>query len=160
MLAMVGRAVKATNTAAVKAFSPLDNPNRRAVTGAKNNRPIKPKTTEGMLAIISTTGFRNSLTARGAISDKYTAVPKPKGSAMIKASADMINVPYTSDRVPQSGAWYEVGFQTAPNKNSPSLILPRIREALTAKKIKIPTNKTTDTPPVSLNKNRHILSKK
>src|SRR3989344_6122806 len=146
MLEMVGRAVKATNMAAVSALSPLDNPNIRAITGAKNNRPIKPKTTEGMLAIISTIGFKNSLTARGAISDKYTAVPKPRGSAMIKANADMINVPYTSDSVPQSGSWYEVGFPTAPNKNSTRLILTRIREALTAKKIKIPANKTTANP--------------
>src|SRR3989338_1188059 len=70
ILAMVGRAAMATRIEAVRAFKPFDKRKIFAIRGARNKRPISPRTTDGILAIISIRGLNISLIFGEAISDR------------------------------------------------------------------------------------------
>jgi hypothetical protein len=80
---IVGRLIKASITAPVKAVSPIFKLKIFLINGATILIPIKPITTDGIVAKTSIIGFNVSLNAFGASSPIKIAVPIPSGMAII-----------------------------------------------------------------------------
>jgi hypothetical protein len=67
----------------------------------------------------------------------------PRGTAMRRENTAIYNVPITSDRIPQLGLTYEVGFQSVLKKNSNGDIRVNACRPIIERKKKIPSNNNT-----------------
>ena len=107
--------------------------------------PIKPITTEGMVAKTSIIGFSNSLIGLGASSPIYIAAPTPKGSAMIIAPIVTIVEPKSKGSNPYFSV--EVGAHFVPLKKSKTGYCVKNLKELYIRKIRIRVRTKIDINP-------------
>ena len=98
---MVGTAIPPNRIAPARAVRPVGRFKKPRRKGERIRIPRKPSTTEGSPPNNSTSGLRISRSQRGAISDKNTAVPIPKGMAISMAPRVTIIEPVMSGRIPK-----------------------------------------------------------
>ena len=125
MLAIVGMAMKASIRDAFTMFSPVSTLKYSCNTGATTTMPKKPTMTEGIDAIISTTGLTISLTSGFAICERYTAMARLSGTAIAEAIS-VVNMEATIRGNAPNRAGVPVGYQAVPKRNSPTPIMLKI----------------------------------
>jgi hypothetical protein len=113
---IVGRLINASIIDPANAVSPIGRLNNLFIAGTTSCKPMKPITTEGMVASISIMGFKVSLTAFGASSPIYIADPIPRGRAMTIAPTVTRMEPVKSGNNPNFSV--DVGAHLVPIKKS------------------------------------------
>jgi hypothetical protein len=99
-----------------RAVNPIGRWNTSLIIGTINWMPIKPITTEGIVAKTSIMGFKSSLIGLGASSPIYIAAPTPKGKA-ITIAPTVIKVEPKSKGTRPNFSILDVGAHFVPVKN-------------------------------------------
>ena len=150
---IVGSAITASSIEPFKALRPFDSLNNLDITGPTNTIPRNPITTEGIPANISITGFAISLTLGLAISERYAAVPIPRGIAIISAPMDTIKVLTSIEPIPYEGVTnVAVGFHIALKRKSFMGTSLKTGADFAINSMNIPISTTTTSRPLKRNR--------
>src|SRR5512136_1028307 len=103
MLEIVGIAMIARMTEAFTMLRPLGRSKGLCINGATTTMPKKPRTTEGIPARSSIIDFVMSLIEAGAISEMYTALSTPSGTAIRQENTVTTTEPKIRGHIPYAG---------------------------------------------------------
>ena len=117
MLAMVGIDINESIIAALNRFNPLSILKMFCKNGAKTTIPKKPMTTDGIDAISSMVGLNICLMPFDAISERYMAIARLKGTAMIADKNVTESEAAIKGKMPNFGG-VEVGYHCLPSIKS------------------------------------------
>ena len=113
---IVGTAMKASISEALKRLSPVAIPRAFCSHGATSTIPIKPITTEGSAAKSSIKGLTIRRVLSDATSERYAAVARPSGTAIRLESTVTASDPAIREPISKSGA-SPTGYQSVPKMN-------------------------------------------
>jgi hypothetical protein len=159
MLAMVGIAMNASINEALNKFIPVSKLNFSCIKGATTTIPKNPIITDGIEAIISITGFIISLAVDPAISERYIAIERLKGMAII----DAINVTESDalirGKIPKRGLSL-VGYHSLPNKKFETLTVLKTGKPSLNKNIIIRKRTNMEVTPITRKNFPAIISRR